>query len=165
MTLYPPRSFTETGATNEGCDLGFCYNNRMLYVLLRCYCVKSLSRGWPCCEPFRWLVSLSEATSLNATQWTVSEMPDQSIKRTFCERKWLNGATGLISTLFNLLLRRSFNVTFLWRSGLVAVLPAHKQCYYCSIFAVECTLRREQRAETRGKKRNWKRTVSGRFFC
>lgn len=130
----------------------------MLYVLTRCCRDTSLSRAWPCCEPFRWLVSLSEATSLNATQWTVSEMPDQSIKRTFCERKWLlMGTRGWFSTLFNLLLRRSFNVTFLQRSNLVVVLPVHKQCYYRSIFFIfffagECTLRREQRTETRERR-------------
>lgn len=143
----------------------------MLYVLTRCCRVTSLSRAWPCCEPFRWLVSLSEATSLNATRWTVSEMPDQSIKRTFCERKWLlMGTRGWFSTLFNLLLRRSFNVTFLQWSNLVAVLPVHKQCYYRSIFFkfIFCwRVYSPQRAAHRdkGETRNRKWTVSGRVFC
>lgn len=46
-----------------------------------------LHRAWPCCEPFRRLVSLSVATSLNVTPWAVSETADQSIKRTFCEER------------------------------------------------------------------------------
>lgn len=47
-------------------------------------------------------------------------------------------------------------------SGLVAVLPAHKQCYYRST-AVECTLQRAAH-RVKGEKRKRKRTVLGQFF-
>lgn len=63
MTLYPPWT-----KPKEDCDLGLCYNNKIVWWwwfgggggLTRCCCVASL-RAWPCCEPFRRLVSLSGA--------------------------------------------------------------------------------------------------------
>lgn len=76
-----------------------------------------------------------------------------------------NGAARPIRTLLNLtlLLRDSFNMTFLCRSGFVTVLPAREQCYYRSIFAVECTLRREQRTETRERSENENERYRGSF--
>lgn len=135
MTLYPPRSFT---STNVHCDLVFCYNNQMLQVLKRCCCVnnkkkRSPPRGWPCCEPLRRLVSLSGATSLYVTLWTVSEMPDQSIKRAFGEEgKWLSVRLHNRFSLC-LTLKRCYCATaLLWHfySGLATVSPAPKRCYY-----------------------------------
>lgn len=86
MTLYPPRSCTETGATNEGCDLGFCYNNRIL--LARCYCVKKpFLEVDLAANRFVDLLLCRKQPHSTLLGGTVSEMPDQSIKRTFCERK------------------------------------------------------------------------------
>lgn len=113
---------------------------------MRCRCVnkkKSPPRGWPCCEPLRRLVSLSGATSLYVTLWTVSEIPDQSIKRAFCEeRKWLSVRPHSRFSLCSTLKRCYCDTALLWHfyKGLVTVSPAPKRCYYRSVFAVECTL-------------------------
>lgn len=99
---------------------------------------------------------------LNVTQWTVSEMPDQSIKRTFCEeRKWLSmtGEGGccccttgsqLNAATTTQLLICHFSKGLVW---LLCCLP-HKQCYYRSIFAVECTLRRERQQQASKQQRD-----------
>lgn len=137
---------------------------------MQCCCVnkeKSFLRGWPCCEPFRRLVSLSGATSLYVTLWTVSEMPDPSIKRAFCdERKWLSVCLHSRFSLCSTSKRCYCDTALLWHfyKGLATVSPAPKRCYYRSVFAVECTLSADSSARRQGSEAKTKTNTLAAVF-
>lgn len=107
---------------------------------------------------------------IHLTRWTVSEMPAPVDNENILWRKvTFNGAARLVFTPFNLLSRRtSLHLTFMPRSCFAGCLRLPlSQCYYRSGFfsLVECTLRREERTETRERSEIENERCRGGFVC